>query len=69
MASWRGVGITAAVVTLVGYTSGLFYRFSLRVLYSVLLFCLYIWGQLPIKLTIIKQFNLFYAAHISLLLL
>jgi hypothetical protein len=30
----RSVGITAAVATLVGYTSGLFYGFSLRVLYS-----------------------------------
>jgi hypothetical protein len=29
------VGITAAVATLVGYTTGLLYGFSLRVLYSV----------------------------------
>jgi hypothetical protein len=29
-----GVGITAAVATLVGYTSGLFYGFSLRVIYG-----------------------------------
>ena len=69
------VGITAAVATLVGYTSGLFYGFSLRVLYSVLLFglftrnysthnsCLYIWGQLPVKLIIIQaiQSILWYA--------
>jgi hypothetical protein len=32
------VGITAAVATLVGYTSGLLYGFSLRVLYSGNLF-------------------------------
>ena len=32
------VGITAAVATLVGSTSGLFYGFSFRVLYSDLLF-------------------------------
>jgi hypothetical protein len=32
------VGIAAAVVTLADYTSGLFYGFSLRVLYSVHLF-------------------------------
>jgi hypothetical protein len=70
------VGITAAVATLVGYTTGLFYGFSIRFIYScyllgttVLIICLYIWGQLTLKLTIIKQFNLFYAAHISLLLL
>jgi hypothetical protein len=30
----RVVGITAAVATLVGYTTGLFYGFSLRVLYG-----------------------------------
>jgi len=30
----NAVGITAAVATLVGYTSGLFYRFSFRVLYT-----------------------------------
>jgi hypothetical protein len=81
----RRVGITAAVATLVGYASGLFYGFSLRVLFTGSLYWLiiriicsellcsisrqYIWGQLPVKLTIIKQFNLFYAAHISLLLL
>src|SRR5271168_4834944 len=34
---------------------------SSEMLYS--LFCLYIWGQLPVKLIIIKQFILFYAAH------
>jgi hypothetical protein len=32
----RVVGITAAVATLVGYTTGLFYGFSLRVLSTVL---------------------------------
>jgi hypothetical protein len=32
------VGISAAVATLAGYTSGLFYGFSLLVLYSVPLF-------------------------------
>jgi len=32
------VGITAAVATLVGYTSGLFYGFSLRVLFTGPLF-------------------------------
>jgi hypothetical protein len=72
-------------LTLRVYSTGLLYGSTLRVyfrfLYSVLLFglfaqnycthnfCLYIWGQLPVKLTIIKQFNLFYAAHISLLYL
>jgi hypothetical protein len=32
------VGIVAAVATLAGYTSGLLYGFTLRVLYSVSLF-------------------------------
>jgi hypothetical protein len=60
------------------YLTGLLYGFYTRFLYSgnlfgtiVLIFCLYIWGQLPFKLIIkqLKQFNLFYATHISLLLL
>jgi hypothetical protein len=58
--------------------TGLLYGFYARFLYSgnlfgtiVLIFCLYIWGQLPFKLIVkqLKEFNLFYAAHISLLLL
>jgi hypothetical protein len=74
----QSVGFAAAVATLAGYTSGLLYGFYTRFLYSgnlfgtiVLIFCLYIGGQLPFKLIIkqLKQFNLFYAAHISLLLL
>jgi hypothetical protein len=53
---------------------GSFTRFLSRVLYSASVFgqitqnlyssfCLYIWGQLLLKLIIIKQFILFYAAH------
>jgi hypothetical protein len=63
------------VATLDGYTYRLFYSVSLtgsllglfiRGIYSELLYsslCLYIWGQLPVKLFIIKQFIQFYAAH------
>ena len=71
----NSVGVTAVVATLNGYTYRLFSSVSLLgsilgpsipVIYSELLyslFCLYIWGQLPVKLMIIKEFNLFYAAH------
>jgi hypothetical protein len=63
--------------TLRVYSTGLLYGFtfgfSTRFYYSAFAqnycthnFCLYIWGQLPVKLTIIKQYNLFYAAHLSL---
>jgi MFS family permease len=71
--SWLHNGFTLRV-----YSTGLLYGFYTRFLYSgnlfgtiVLIFCLYIGGQLPFKLIIkqLKQFNLFYAAHISLLLL
>jgi hypothetical protein len=61
------------VTALDGLTYRLFYSASLsgsllglfiQAIYSELLyssFCLYIWGQLPVKF--IKQFILFYAAH------
>jgi len=49
--------------------SGSLFGLLIRTIYSELLyssFCLYVWGQLPIKLNTlskIKQFILFYAAH------
>jgi hypothetical protein len=75
--SWLHIGFTLRFSLRV-YLTGLLYGFYTRFLYSgnlfgtiVLIFCLYIWGQLPFKLIIkqLKQFNQFYAAHISLLLL
>jgi hypothetical protein len=65
-------------------STGSLYGFSLRVLFegslfgsffglflgtTVLIILSIYMGQLTLKLTIIKQFNLFYAAHISLLYL
>jgi hypothetical protein len=63
MAEVTPVGLAAAVATLANYTTGLLYGFYTRFLYSgnlfgtiVLIFCLYIGGQLPFKL-IMKHFQ------------